>query len=63
LVALSQHLPWFVLAPGELDEVELWAEAMLTLASSAAAAINATLVMHNPFSDEFECALWIQNLE
>jgi hypothetical protein len=62
LLALSQHLRWFVLASGELDELDLWAAAMLMLVRSSVAATNATLVLKDPFSDEFECTLWIAKL-
>jgi len=49
LVALSQHLPCTPAALGEVDGVEVWAAAIPTPASIAAAAINPILVIAPPF--------------
>jgi hypothetical protein len=52
LLALSQQLPWFPLAVGELDDVEVWAVATPTPASRAAQAISPILVMHASFCEK-----------
>jgi hypothetical protein len=50
LAALSQHFPWFeeLAALGEVELLEVWAEAIPTLAAKAATAINAILVIYPP---------------
>jgi hypothetical protein len=50
LAALSQHFPWFeeLVALGEVELLDVWAEAIPTLAANAAAAINAILVIYPP---------------
>jgi hypothetical protein len=53
LLALSQHRPWFeeLVALGELELLDVWAEAIPRLAVNAATAINAILVIYPPGAD------------
>jgi hypothetical protein len=53
LVALSQHRPWLeeLVAFGELELLDVWAEATPRLAVKAATAINAILVIYPPGAD------------
>jgi len=53
LLALSQQRPWLeeLVALGELELLDVWAEATPRLAVNAATAINAILVMNPPGTD------------
>jgi hypothetical protein len=50
LAALSQHFPWLeeLAALGDVELLDVWADAIPTLAVNAATAIKAILVMYPP---------------